>query len=53
VNGKVIEARPISGPQQLREATLEAAGQWVFRPTEVSGMRVKVQDILAFNFIPQ
>jgi hypothetical protein len=46
----VIEAKPISGPPQLRAAALEAARQWVYRPTEVSGIRVKVQDILTFNF---
>jgi TonB family protein len=51
--GKVIEAKPISGHLQLREAALEAARQWEYRPTSVSGMRVKMQDILTFNFTPQ
>jgi TonB family protein len=51
--GRVIEARPISGPPQLRDAALDAARQWLFKPTLVSGMRVKVQDILTFNFKPQ
>jgi len=51
--GKVIEAMPISGHPLLREAALEAARQWVFKPTEVSGVPVKVQDILIFDFTLQ
>jgi TonB family protein len=48
--GKVIDAIPISGPPLLHEAALEAARQWVFTPTEVSRVPVKVQDILTFKF---
>jgi TonB family protein len=48
--GKVIEAKPISGPPQLREAALEAARQWAYKPTTASAMPVKMQDILTFNF---
>jgi TonB family protein len=50
--GKVIEATPIGGPQLLLSAALDAARQWVFKPTEVSGVPVKVQDTLTFNFTP-
>src|SRR5262249_27794924 len=50
--GKVIEATPVGGHQLLRSAALDAARQWVFRPTEVSGVPVKVQDTLTFNFTP-
>lgn len=49
-NGEVIEANAISGPELLRDATLEAARQWIFSPTELSGVPVKVQGILTFNF---
>jgi protein TonB len=48
--GRVIEASVISGHQLLRDAALNAARQWVFRPTELSGVPVKVQGILTFNF---
>ncbi|HEV2664255.1 MAG TPA: energy transducer TonB, partial [Blastocatellia bacterium] len=48
--GKVIEAMAISGHPLLRDASVNAARQWVFRPTELSGVPVKVQGILTFNF---
>ncbi|MGH9833459.1 MAG: M56 family metallopeptidase [Blastocatellia bacterium] len=48
--GKVIEAEAVSGHQLLREAAVEAAKQWVFSPTERSGVPVKVKGIITFNF---
>jgi len=48
--GEVIEASVISGHPLLRDAALQAARQWVFRPTELGGKAVKVQGILTFNF---
>jgi TonB family protein len=48
--GEVIEASVISGHPLLRDAALEAARQWLFKPTELSGVPVKVQGILTFNF---
>jgi TonB family protein len=48
--GDVIEAMIVSGHPLLREAALEAARQWQFKPTELSGKPVKVQGILTFNF---
>jgi periplasmic protein TonB len=49
-DGRVEDAQVISGHQLLREAALAAAKQWVFRPTTLSGVPVKVQGILTFNF---
>jgi Gram-negative bacterial TonB protein C-terminal len=46
----VIEASAISGHPLLRESALQAARQWVFKPTELSGTPIKVQGILTFNF---
>ena len=51
--GRVIEAAVISGHPLLRDAALQAARQWTFRPTELSGVPVKVQGILTFNFTLQ
>ncbi len=51
--GRVIEASPISGHPLLRDAALQAARQWVFKPTELSGVPVKVQGVLTFNFTLQ
>ncbi len=48
--GKVIEAVVVSGHPLLREVSVDAAKQWVFKPTELSGVPVKVQGILTFNF---
>jgi TonB family protein len=48
--GEVIEANVISGHPLLRDAALQAARQWQFKPTELSGRPVKVQGILTFNF---
>jgi protein TonB len=51
--GRIIEAEVVSSPPFLWEAALAAAKQWVFRPTELGGVPVKVQGILAFNFTLQ
>jgi len=48
--GQVIAAEAISGHPLLRESALEAARQWAFKPTELSGVPVKVQGLLTFNF---
>ncbi len=51
--GRVIDAQVVGGHPLLREAALQAARQWVFRPTELSGVPVKVQGVLTFNFTLQ
>jgi periplasmic protein TonB len=49
-NGRVIEAKAISGPSVLRAAAEEAARKWVFRPLRVDGKSMKQRDVLTFNF---
>lgn len=49
-DGRVISADVISGHPLLRDAAVQAARQWVFKPTELSGVPVKVQGVLTFNF---
>jgi periplasmic protein TonB len=51
--GLVIEAGVVSSPPLLWEAALNAAKQWVFMPTELSGAPVKVKGALGFNFTLQ
>ena len=51
--GRVIEAQVVSGHPLLRDAALQAARQWQFKPTELSGVAVKVQGVLTFNFTLQ
>jgi TonB family protein len=48
--GAVIEANAITGHPLLRSAAIDAARQWVFAPTELSGTPVKVQGVLTFYF---
>jgi protein TonB len=49
-NGRVIEAKAISGPSVLRAAAEEAARKWVFRPMRIDGRSMKQRDVLTFNF---
>lgn len=49
--GKVIEARAVSGPVQLRQAAVDAAFRARLSPTRLSGQPVKVQGVLVYNFI--
>jgi periplasmic protein TonB len=51
--GRVIAADVVSGHPLLKDAALQAAKQWVFKPTELSGVPVKVQGVLTFNFTLQ
>jgi Ca-activated chloride channel homolog len=51
-NGEVIDARVINGHPMFRDAAIQGAKQWRFKPTELSGKPVKTQGILTFNFDP-
>ncbi len=48
--GKVEKAVALSGPQELHQTTLEAAKQWEFKPTLLSGVPAKVIGTITFNF---
>ena len=50
--GKVISAEAVSGPDELREAAVEAALKTRFSPTRLSGQPVKVSGRLAYHFSP-
>lgn len=49
-DGKVVSAEVVDGHPLLREAALEAARQWEFKPFEVNGKPVKVKGNSSFNF---
>ncbi|MBO0725730.1 MAG: energy transducer TonB [Blastocatellia bacterium] len=49
-NGRVIEAKAISGHPMLRVAAEEAARKWVFKPMRQDGKSMKQRDVLTFNF---
>jgi len=48
--GRLIEATFIEGPVPLREASLDAARRWEFKPTMLNDLLVKVSGILTFSF---
>jgi TonB family protein len=48
--GTVAEATALSGPQELQGAAVDAARQWKFPPTSLSGMLVDVVGAITFNF---
>ena len=49
-DGRVIEATSVNGHPLLRNAAVEAARKWVFKPTMLNGIPVKVQSTLTFVF---
>ncbi len=51
--GHVIEATVLEGPEGLREAAIEAARQWVFKPATLSGRAVKMSGVIYFKFAPK
>ncbi len=50
-DGRVIEATAVSGNPLLRSVAVEAARQWLFSPTTLGNVPVKVQGVLTFNFV--
>lgn len=49
-DGTVNDAAVLSGHPLLREASVQAARQWVFSPTLLNGKPVRVVGVLTFNF---
>src|SRR5262245_6165490 len=50
--GRVVEATPISGHPALRNAAVDAARQWVYKPATRNGVPVKMESVLTFTFAP-
>lgn len=48
--GTVSTAQSTSGPALLRQAAVDAARRWKFRPTMVEGQPVRVVGFINFNF---
>jgi TonB family protein len=49
-NGVVSTAQSTSGPMLLRQAAMDAARRWKFRPTLIGGQPVRVVGYINFNF---
>jgi Gram-negative bacterial TonB protein C-terminal len=50
--GQVIETIA-EGLEQFREAAIEAARQWTFKPMIIEGKAVRMSGLLSFNFTPK
>ncbi|HEV7843622.1 MAG TPA: energy transducer TonB [Pyrinomonadaceae bacterium] len=48
--GAVSTVQSTSGPMMLRQAAMDAARRWKFRPTLVDGLPVRVVGFINFNF---
>jgi len=48
--GQVTDVTLLSGHPFLRDAALQAAKQWLFRPTELNGRPVRAIGLITFNF---
>ncbi|MBL8171196.1 MAG: energy transducer TonB [Acidobacteria bacterium] len=48
--GRVTDLVVLSGHPLLRSVAVDAARQWLFTPTLLGGVPVKVQGVLTFNF---
>jgi TonB family protein len=51
--GMVIEAKAVSGPPPLHQASVNAALQARFSPTSLMGEPVRVTGVIVFNFVRQ
>jgi TonB family protein len=48
--GRVLSAKAVSGPLELRDAAVEAARLWTFEPMTAGGFPVQVIGTLTFHF---
>jgi protein TonB len=51
-SGRVIEAKALSGHVTLRNAAVDAARQWVYKPAMRDGVPVRTESVLTFTFNP-
>jgi protein TonB len=49
-DGTVLDVRPVSGPDQLAPAAVDAVKWWRFQPYLVNGQAVQVKTTLAVDF---
>ncbi|MBA3320433.1 MAG: energy transducer TonB [Pyrinomonadaceae bacterium] len=50
-SGEVVSAKAVKGHPLLHQASVDAARQWTFKPTQLSGKPVKVSGRVTFNFV--
>ena len=50
--GRVIEAKALSRHVALRNAAVDAARRWVYKPAMRDGVPVRTESVLTFTFNP-
>lgn len=50
LNGAILDLEVVSGPPELIDASLEAARQWLYRPTLLNGKPCYIQTQLDINY---
>ena len=50
--GRVIDTKVLSGHVALRNAAVNAARQWVYKPAMRDGVPVRTESVLTFTFTP-
>jgi TonB family protein len=51
-NGTVLHVQPLSGPEMLESAAVDAVKWWRFRPYDVNGEPIDVETTIAVGFPP-
>ncbi len=49
-NGKVVDLAPVSGPEDLRGAAIDAVRQWRYKPYLLNGNPVEIESSVLINF---
>ena len=49
-DGRVLEAKVVSGPPLLTQAVMDAVKQWVFKPHSVNGELIPMQTRITLTF---
>jgi len=48
--GKVKDLSVVSGPEKLRQASLDAVRQWIYKPFQLNGKPVEVETMVTVMF---
>ena len=52
-NGSVVDVQPISGPTNLIPAAVLAVRQWRYKPTDIDGTPIAIEEDIVIEFRPR
>ena len=52
-NGSVVDVQPISGPTNLIPAAVSAVRQWRYKPTDIDGTPIAIEEDIVIEFRPR